>query len=135
MAVEPPETVEVNEKEELLARLASARWQLGRDCRAFGDDLSGKLSVKGQLQRSIQNRPSLWGLGMVVIAFVATRSIFRKKSRANHEKASYEKRRSSLWKTLIGPVLKTLFLAFETQLADVLKEQFSRPGKPSQPHV
>jgi hypothetical protein len=72
---------------------------------------------------------------MVAVGFVVTRSIFRKKSRANHEKASYEKRRSPLWKAVIGPVLKSVFFAFEPYIASVLKEQISRSGKPTPPHV
>lgn len=134
MALEFQETVDV-EKEELLAQLESARWQLSRDCREFGDDISTKLSVKSQLQRSIQKQPSLWGLGAVGLGFVAVRIIFRKKSRANHEKASYEKPRYSLLKAVTGPALKTVFLAFESLIASVLKEQFSSARQPTPPHV
>ena len=127
--------METKNKEELVAQLDSARWRLSRDCRELGDDFSSKLSVKGQLQRSIQNRPSLWGLGVVALGFVGARLIFQKKSRANHEKASYEKRRSPLLKVLIGPAVKTVFLAFESLISSVLKEQFSSSRQPTPPHV
>ncbi len=134
MAIESQKTVEVN-KPELIAQLDSARWQLSRDCRELGDDFSGKLSVKGQLQRSIQNRPSVWGLGVLGFGIVVVRLIFRKKSRAKDEKAFYEKPRSSLFKSITGPILKTVFLAFEPLIASVLKERISSSEKPTQPHV
>ena len=117
------------EKEELIAQLDSARWQLSRDARELGDDFSSKLSVKGQLQRSIQSRPSLRGLGVLGLGFVAARLIFRKKSRAKVEKASYDKPRSPLLKFMVAPALKTVFLAFEPLIASVLKERISSAQK------
>lgn len=134
MAIESDETVVVT-KQELIAQLDSARWQMSRNCREFGDEFSRKLSVKGQLRRSIRKRPSLWGLGVAGLGFLALRLIFRKKNRAKYKNASYEKRRSPLWKTLMIPLLKTAFLAIEPFIASVLKEHISSRRTPSSPHV
>ena len=130
MAFEPEKTVVVG-KLELIAQLDSARWRLSRDCREFGDDLSGRLSVKGHLQRSFQNRPSAWGLGLVGLGSLATRLIFRKKSRANDKGTSLDKgRRPPLSGLLMAAVSKTLLLAIEPLIATVLKkERVSTPRK------
>ncbi|MFT4637861.1 MAG: hypothetical protein ACI8T1_001175 [Verrucomicrobiales bacterium] len=134
MAVKSNETLVVS-KLELIAQLDSARWQLSRGGREFGDDLANKLSVKGQIQRSIKGSPSAWGVGLIVLGLLGARLIFRKKVRANDKKASYEKQGSPLLKSLTGTALKTVFLAFEPFIASLLKEQLSSSREPTTPHV
>lgn len=122
-------------KEELIAQLDSARWQISRDSRAFGDDLSHKLSVKGQLQRSIKNRPSTWSIGAAGFGLLAARLIFRKKSPPTDKKPSFHRAGSPLSRFMTGTVLKTMLLAFEPLVASVLKDRTASPRKPSTTHV
>ena len=134
MALKPNQTLVVS-KIEIIAQLDSARWQLSRDARDLGDDLSHKLSVKGQIQRSFQSRPSAWALGLVGVGLVAARLIFRKKELSNDKKPTYEKRRSALPQVVKGYVAKSLLLAFEPLLSRVVKDHLSSAQKPPSPHV
>ena len=134
MALESDETVVVS-KLELVAQLDSARWQLSRDAREFGDDLSNKLSVKGQLTRSFRSRPSAWGIGLVGLGFLTTRLIFRKKELPKVEKTSYSGSRSTLVQLAKGQLLKRLLLAFEPLLTSVVKDRISSASKPPSSHV
>ncbi len=135
MALQSDETLVVS-KLELIARLDSARWQLSRDAREFGDDLSNKLSVKGQITRSFRSRPSAWGLGLLGLGFVTTRLIFRKKELPKDGKPTYNRSR---WSTLVqmakGQLLKRLLLAFEPLLSSVVKDRLLSASKPPLSHV
>ena len=122
-------------KQELIAQLDSARWQLSRDARDFGDDLSNKLSVRGQIRRSFRSLPSPWGLGMVGIGFVATRLIFKKKELPKDKKPTYTKSQSMLFRIAKSYTVKTVLLAFEPLLISVVKDHFSSARKPSSTHV
>ena len=134
MALQSDETVVVS-KLELIAQLDSARWQLSRDAREFGDDLSNKLSVKGQLTRSFRSRPSAWGLGLLMLGFFTTRLIFRKKELPKVEKTTYSRSRSTLVQMAKGQLLKRLLLAFEPLLTSVVKDRISSASKPPSSHV
>ena len=134
MALQSDETVVVS-KLELIAQLDSARWQLSRDAREFGDDLSNKLSVKGQLTRSFRSRPSAWGLGLLVLGFFTTRLIFRKKELPRVEKTTYSRSRSTLVQMAKGQLLKRLLLAFEPLLTSVVKDRIPSASKPPSTHV
>ena len=134
MALQSDETVVVS-KLELIAQLDSARWQLSRDAREFGDDLSNKLSVKGQLTRSFRSRPSAWGLGLLVLVFFTTRLIFRKKELPKVEKTTYSRSRSTLVQMAKGQLLKRLLLAFEPLLTSVVKDRIPSASKPPSSHV
>lgn len=134
MALQSDETVVVS-KLELIAQLDSARWQLSRDAREFGDDLSKKLSVKGQLTRSFRSRPSAWGLGLLVLGFFTTRLIFRKKELPGVEKTTYSRSRSTLVQMAKGQLLKRLLLAFEPLLTSVVKDRIPSASKPPSSHV
>ncbi len=134
MALQSDETVVVS-KLELIAQLDSARWQLSRDAREFGDDLSNKLSVKGQLTRSFRSRPSAWGLGLLVLGFFTTRLIFRKKELPRVEKTTYPRSRSTLVQMAKGQLLKRLLLAFEPLLTSVVKDRIPSASKPPSSHV
>jgi|GEM_PF-2056821 hypothetical protein len=134
MALQSDETVVVS-KLELIAQLDSARWQLSRDAREFGDDLSKKLSVKGQLTRSFRSRPSAWGLGLLVLGFFTTRLIFRKKELPRVEKTTYSRSRSTLVQMAKGQLLKRLLLAFEPLLTSVVKDRIPSASKPPSSHV
>jgi hypothetical protein len=134
MALESDETVVVS-KLELIAQLDSARWQLSRDAREFGDDLSNKLSVKGQLTRSFRSRPSAWGIGLVGLGFLTTRLIFRKKKLPKVGKTSHSGSRSTLVQFGKGLLLKRLLLAFEPLLTSVVKDRTSSASKPPSSHV
>lgn len=134
MALQSNETVVVS-KLELIAQLDSARWQLSRDAREFGDDLSKKLSVKGQLTRSFRSRPSAWGLGLLVLGFFTTRLIFRKKELPRVEKTTYSRSRSTLVQMAKGQLLKRLLLAFEPLLTSVVKDRIPSASKPPSSHV
>jgi hypothetical protein len=134
MALQSDETVVVS-KLELIAQLDSARWQLSRDAREFGDDLSKKLSVKGQLTRSFRSRPSAWGLGLLGLVFFTTRLIFRKKELPKVEKTTYSRSRSTLVQMAKGQLLKRLLLAFEPLLTSVVKDRIPSASKPPSSHV
>lgn len=135
MAVQSQRTVVVS-KLELIAQLDSARWQLSRECKGLGDDLSQKLSVKAQLQQSIRRQPSIWGIGTLLAGFVVTRLLFRKKNIGIDENASYRKPRSSVFAPFIGPILKTALFALEPIISKLLKPQVISPSrKPTTPHV
>jgi hypothetical protein len=134
MALQSDETVVVS-KLKLIAQLDSARWQLSRDAREFGDDLSNKLSVKGQLTRSFRSRPSAWGLGLLVLGFFTTRLIFRKKELPKVEKTTYSRSRSTLVQMAKGQLLKRLLLAFEPLLTSVVKDRIPSAFKPPSSHV
>ena len=134
MALQSDETVVVS-KLELIAQLDSARWQLSRDAREFGYDLSKKLSVKGQLTRSFRSRPSAWGLGLLVLGFFTTRLIFRKKELPRVEKTTYSRSRSTLVQMAKGQLLKRLLLAFEPLLTSVVKDRIPSASKPPSSHV
>ena len=134
MALQSDETMVVS-KLELIAQLDSARWQLSRDAREFGDDLSKKLSVKGQLTRSFRSRPSAWGLGLLVLGFFTTRLIFRKKELPRVEKTTYSRSRSTLVQMAKGQLLKRLLLAFEPLLTSVVKDRIPSASKPPSSHV
>ena len=134
MALQSDETVVVS-KLELIAQLDSARWQLSRDAREFGDDLSNKLSVKGQLTRSFRSRPSAWGLGLLVLVFFTTRLIFRKKELPKVKKTTYSRSRSTLVQMAKGQLLKRLLLAFEPLLTSVVKDRIPSVAKPPSSHV
>ncbi len=134
MALQSDETVVVS-KLELIAQLDSARWQLSRDAREFGDDLSNKLSVKGQLTRSFRSRPSAWGLGLLVLGFFTTRLISRKKELSRVEKTTYPRSRSTLVQMAKGQLLKRLLLAFEPLLTSVVKDRIPSASKPPSSHV
>jgi hypothetical protein len=134
MALQSDETMVVS-KLELIAQLDSARWQLSRDAREFGDDLSNKLSVKGQLTRSFRSRPSAWGLGLLGLVFFTTRLIFRKKELPKVEKTTYSRSRSTLVQMAKGQLLKRLLLAFEPLLTSVVKDRIPSASKPPSSHV
>ena len=134
MALQSDETMVVS-KLELIAQLDSARWQLSRDAREFGDDLSNKLSVKGQLTRSFRSRPSAWGLGLLGLVFFTTRLIFRKKELPKVEKTTYSRSRSTLVQMAKGQLLKRLLLAFEPLLTSVVKDRILSASKPPSSHV
>lgn len=135
MALESDKTMVVS-KVELIAQLDSARWQLSRDARELGDDVSSKLSVRGQIKRSFHNQPSIWSLGLVGIGFFTTRLIFRKKELPKVVKPSYKRSRSPMVVQLVkGQVLKTVLLAFEPFLTSVVKDRISSASKPPSSHV
>lgn len=134
MALQSDKAVVVS-KVELIAQLDSARWQLSRDAREFGDDVSSKLSVRGQLKRSFNSQPSMWSLGLVGIGFLTTRLIFRKKELPKVGKPTYKRQRSTMVQLVKGQVLKTVLLAFEPFLTSVVKDRIPSGAKPPSSHV
>lgn len=122
-------------KDDIVARIDAARWQVRRDLECVTVQFAQRTSVRGQLQESIRRRPSAWGVGAVVAGFFLTRLVFGRKTLPKAEKASPTSSRWPILGSLGGVFLKMVFSTFQPSLTKVATDRLLRHPNSKAPHV